>query len=89
MTRLYLRGELDVDSAPDLDEAFERVFSAGRPIVIDCAGLSYCDSFGIRSVLMAGLRGRSTGIGIRIEHANARVRRILEMSGVAEVIAFH
>ena len=69
-TRVYLRGELDVQSSPALDEVLGRALAAGLPIVIDCAGLSYCDSFGIRSVLMAGLRARARGC--RAQHRELR-----------------
>jgi anti-anti-sigma factor len=85
-TRIYLRGELDLESAPVLDEAMVEAMQLGVPIVLDCAGLSYCDSFGIRTVLVAGLRAREGGVPVAIEHATGPARRVMEMSGVAEVI---
>ena len=90
-TRIYLRGELDVASAPELEQALDVVFAERGPngpaaIVIDCAGLSYCDSFGVRSIVIAAQRASDADVGIRIEHAIGRVRQILEISGVGEIV---
>jgi anti-anti-sigma factor len=90
-TRIYLRGELDVASAPELEQALDVVFTGSEtsgpaPIVIDCAGLSYCDSFGVRSIIIAAGRASDAAVEIRIEHAIGRVRQILEISGVGEIV---
>jgi anti-anti-sigma factor len=90
-TRIYLRGELDVASAPELEHALDVAFSAPEasrpaPVVIDCAGLSYCDSFGVRAIILAARRASDAEVGIRIEHAIGRVRQILEISGVGEIV---
>ncbi len=90
-TRVYLRGELDVASAPELEKALDLAFSARQPsapapVVIDCAGLSYCDSFGVRSIILAARRASEANVGIRIEHAIGRVRQILDISGVGEIV---
>jgi anti-anti-sigma factor len=85
-SRVYLRGELDVASAPELEAAFETVVADAVPVVIDCAGLSYCDSFGVRSILLAARRCRDLGIAIHIEHAHGRVRQVLDISGVGNLV---
>jgi anti-sigma B factor antagonist len=89
--RIYLRGELDVASAPELERALDAAFTDPGPdgpaaIVIDCAGLSYCDSFGVRSIIIAARRASEAEVSIRIEHAIGRVRQILEISGVGEIV---
>ena len=89
--RIYLRGELDVGSAPELERALDVAFTdpeanGPAPIVIDCAGLSYCDSFGVRSIIIAARRASEAEVSIRIEHAIGRVRQILEISGVGEIV---
>ncbi|MFD3524877.1 STAS domain-containing protein [Streptomyces sp. NPDC058653] len=44
---LQLRGELDVESVVQLDEAGEiAVRSTSALVVVDCAALSFCDSSG-------------------------------------------
>ena len=90
-TRIYLRGELDVASAPELEKALDVAFTDPGPhrpsaLVIDCAGLSYCDSFGVRSIIIAAQRASDADVGIRIEHPIGRVRQILEISGVGEIV---
>jgi anti-sigma B factor antagonist len=85
-TRIYLRGELDVGSAPALEAALDLAFPTETTMVIDCAGLSYCDSFGVRAIIIAARRATEAEIGIRVEHATGRVRQILDISGVGEIV---
>jgi anti-anti-sigma factor len=85
-SRVYLRGELDVASAPELEHAFETMVANALPVVIDCAGLSYCDSFGVRSILLAARRCRDLDLPVHIEHAHGRVRQVLDISGVGNLV---
>jgi anti-sigma B factor antagonist len=84
--RLYLRGELDMASADDLSRALEAVSAGSASIVFDCGGLSYCDSYGVRAILLAARRCREESRLLRIEHATGRTRQILEISGVTQLV---
>src|SRR5688572_4651431 len=49
---VWLRGELDMDSVPDLRKAFVRVFAEpAHDIVVDLSDLAFLDSSGIRALL--------------------------------------
>jgi anti-anti-sigma factor len=84
---LVLQGELDINTAPDLESALVRLCDAGvREIEIDLRGLTFIDSTGIRAILSAQeqceehhaafflVPGRHTG-----------VNRVFEILGLASL----
>ncbi|MER7769183.1 STAS domain-containing protein [Kitasatospora sp. NPDC096140] len=84
-TVLALYGELDLDAVADLRTAVDRTL-AGRPgvLVIDCAGLEFCDSTGLNALLRA--RARAAVAGSRTELARPRplILRMLELTGATD-----
>jgi anti-sigma B factor antagonist len=82
---LRLEGELDMAG---VDE-FERSLSGGRTdetstYVIDLRALTFIDSSGLRSMIMADQRLRSEGSRFVIVRGPDRVNQVLEMTGVAK-----
>ncbi|MFE3874530.1 STAS domain-containing protein [Kitasatospora sp. NPDC059146] len=76
-------GELDLETVADLEPALTPALAQpGSVIVVDCAGLEFCDSTGLNLLLRA--RARATADGSRIELACPRpmIRRMLELTGV-------
>ncbi|WP_421119357.1 STAS domain-containing protein [Aquihabitans daechungensis] len=87
-TTVSLAGELDPATAPELHARLtELAADAGvTSVVIDLSEISFLDSSGLR-VLVAGneaLRARSADLVLRGPSAN--VRRILEVTGLADLI---
>jgi len=78
---LYLRGELDLGSAPLLRAALARL--GGRTVVIDLGDLTFMDSTGLAVLL----ENRREDGGLRIRGATGRVRALLERTGVLAVLA--
>lgn len=76
-------GELDHDTVEPLRTALEKHEDAAR-IVVDCAGLDFCDSTGLNLLLRA--RSRALESGARLDLAGLRppVDRMFEITG-----AFH
>jgi anti-sigma B factor antagonist len=81
-------GEIDIQSSPILDESLQKAQAEGAwSIVVDLSGVSFLDSTGL-SVLVAALkRGQDGGGGVRLTSPRSNVRRVLEVTGLAEV--FH
>jgi anti-sigma B factor antagonist len=81
-------GELDIVSAPELQEVLEAAQSSGAPnLVVDLAGLQFIDSTGLR-VLLAAKRDADRGGGsLRILNPRAEVRRLLEIAGVLTLLS--
>ncbi|MEU2546810.1 STAS domain-containing protein [Streptomyces roseolus] len=77
-------GELDHDTVEPLDTALEKHADAAR-IVVDCAGLDFCDSTGLNLLLKA--RARALGAGARLDLAGLRppVDRMFEITGALRV----
>lgn len=85
---LRLIGELDVASAPSVRERLIELMRAGNKLlVVDCAALSFIDSSGLALLTYAQLRMAEAGGQVRLAAISRRVRRVLELSGLTEVLA--
>ncbi|MFJ9844817.1 STAS domain-containing protein [Kitasatospora sp. NPDC101155] len=83
---LTLLGELDHDSADDLRSALDDALRPpGTVLVIDCAGLGFCDASGLNTLIRA--RARAAAQGSRIDLARPRplVRWMLQRTGTTQL----
>ena len=85
--RVRLRGELDAAVANELTAAFDEA-CAGEPslLLVDLAELSYCDSSGIRVLLLAAALCASKGVEMRIVGAQWNVRRVFELTNTGRLL---
>ena len=85
-----LRGELDVESVVQLDEAAETALAA-RPslVVVDCASLSFCDSSGISGLVWLYRRLSAQGGHLRMAAAPAPLAKVFSLTGLDQVIPVH
>lgn len=83
--RLALSGELDISSAPQVEEALSRI-EAGKPglILIDLRELEFMDSTGLRTVLSADARARQDGRRLAIVRGPRPVDRIFSVTRLDE-----
>ncbi|MFI2608419.1 STAS domain-containing protein [Kitasatospora sp. NPDC018619] len=82
---LVLLGELDLDSAGDLRTALDRVLAeAGAVVVVDCAGLEFCDSTGLNALLRAQARAAAAGHRIELARPRPLILRMLELTGATD-----
>ena len=80
-----LSGELDIATAPKLDEVVARLEGEGRAlIVIDLRGLQFMDSSGLRALLAADTRARSRGARLVIVRGDDRIQRVLRITRLDE-----
>lgn len=85
---LALTGELDMASAPVLLEHVDALVAAGTVrVVVDVAGLSFCDSAGLNAFIRGDRHCATRGGWLRLTGAQGHVARVLEMSGLYEVLA--
>jgi len=85
---LRLSGELDVESARTLTSALEPLTRRGGTIRIDVADLTFIDSNGL-NVLCTAARDVGERGHVVVLHATPPVRRIIEITGVAELFAIN
>jgi anti-sigma B factor antagonist len=82
---VLLRGELDLASAPALEEALRRVESGSGRLVVDLSELSFIDSTGIHLLLQAHLR---TAGRLSLRPGPPEVQRVLSLTKVANRLSF-
>ena len=77
-------GEIDLATAPALEDAITAAVQApGRlPVVVDLAGVRFCDSSGIRALVHGRLLADQRGLSYRVTGANGIVLDVLEVTGV-------
>ena len=86
---LALSGELDPATAPDLEAAIARCAADGdvATVTLDLAGVTFLDSSGLRVLVAARESLRAAGTELALRGPNANIRRVLEITGLGEVIA--
>jgi anti-sigma B factor antagonist len=89
-TLLIVRGELDVNTAPQLREALvEAIGEGGCRVLVDLEGVGFIDSVGL-GMLMAGLkRARSRGADLEIIATGRAVLQVFEITGVNGIMTVH
>jgi len=80
---MILSGELDSSNAGSLESA-AAVITAGRPelLIFDLSGLRFIDSAGI--AVLIGVAGKVNAV--RLRHPSPIVRRVVEITGLSEVL---
>ena len=83
--QVELKGELDLATAPKLDDELRRV-EAAKPslIVLDLQPLAFMDSSGLRSLLAADSRAREQGWRFVLVRGDDRVQRVLKITRLDE-----
>jgi anti-anti-sigma factor len=84
---LELRGDLDLDSAGILADRVGDLLARGvHGLHIDCAGVSFVDSSGLKALLDADRQATGRGIPFRVVSASEQLRELVAMTGTAELL---
>ncbi|GAA1759196.1 STAS domain-containing protein [Luedemannella helvata] len=79
-------GELDLATAPELAAAIDGQVAEGRVyVVLDLTALSFCDSAGLRVFVRYRRQLEEAGGRFVVAAPSPMVRRVLEISGLAEM----
>jgi anti-sigma B factor antagonist len=82
---ITIRGELDLASGPQLQEALDRISPEETEVVIiDLRGLEFMDSTGLSIIVRAHQRLAAEGCELGLVRGSPQVQRLLELTGVAE-----
>jgi anti-anti-sigma factor len=79
-------GELDLATAPALEDALGRAFGDGtQRVVLDLRELEFIDSSGLRTLLTARRRAEEAGSRFSLVAGHRGLERTLEIAGVHKV----
>lgn len=81
-------GELDLGSADQLQEVLDPAITGGEgPVVLDLADLRFCDSAGLAVLVKTHNALSDQGRRLVVASPSAAIARVLELSGLDQVIA--
>jgi anti-sigma B factor antagonist len=81
-------GELDLATAPALDEALRREAMASKAIVLDLRRLTFIDSTGVSLLLRWTRDSTASGRGFRLIPGSERVQLVFAMTGLLDALGF-
>jgi anti-anti-sigma factor len=82
-----LTGEADLSTGPQLAAGLREAAGSGSgAVLLDATGLRYCDCSAVRTLAAFAGELRAAGRGCRLVAASARVRRLLELAGLTDLL---
>jgi anti-sigma B factor antagonist len=92
-TLVIPEGRLDFGAAAafqaQVEQALAGAGTAPKAVIIDCAGLDYVSSAGLRVFLLAAKGAQRAGIAFAICALKPAVREVFELSGFSRVMTMH
>lgn len=84
---LRVRGEVDMDTAPELNALVDAVIRQGyRSVVLDMALLAFMDASGLRVIASGASRLRPSGGEVVLRSPPQIVQRILDITRLTDVV---
>jgi anti-anti-sigma factor len=80
-------GRLDTVTAGDFEVQLLPLIEAGSKVVIDCWGLDYISSSGLRVFLLALKKAQSTGGQLRLCSLQPSVKEIFDIAGFNHIFS--
>ncbi|MBN6054163.1 STAS domain-containing protein [Nonomuraea sp. RK-328] len=80
---LNLHGELDAFSSDLIAPAVDTMLDSGRQrLTVDTAGLTFCDSQGLRTLLLTDRKLAAAGGAMELVHVHGTLRRVMHVTGL-------
>jgi anti-sigma B factor antagonist len=87
---LAVRGEVDVYSAPTLQEGLTTLLDSGaKPVVVDLTEVGFLDSTGLGVLVAARTSAADTGRTLPIACDHERILRLFKITGLDGVFEIH
>jgi anti-anti-sigma factor len=81
--RVVVSGELDIESAPRLVAlVHELAVGPRRSVELDCSGVTFLDSTGVRSLIVARNEASRNGVDLVLTQPSGPVVRVMDMTGL-------
>jgi anti-sigma B factor antagonist len=87
---IALAGELDIDSAPSVQQAVARLFADGCPgtLTLDLSALEFVDSTGLAAVVYASKLCERSGCELAVIRGPDTVQQVFALTGLLEHLPF-
>jgi anti-anti-sigma factor len=82
-------GEIDATNASRFEDYVTRVREFGVPMVLDFAGVSFMDASGLHVLVRLDTDQRVAGTSLRLVAVRGTVARLMEITGMREVLHTH
>jgi anti-anti-sigma factor len=87
--RLRVSGELDLATAPRLEDAVGTLVEANHErLVLDLGDLRFVDSSGLRAIIVLHERSEREGWSLEVVRPPGRLLRVFQISGIDEHLNF-
>lgn len=84
-----LNGELDTAAASQTEQELQPLLSSGgREVIIDCTGLEYIASSGLRILLSILKSAKGSGSRVVLRNVNEVIRDVLDVTGLSGIFEF-
>lgn len=80
-----IEGRLDTTTAPELEASLKESLDGVEELVLDCNGLDYISSAGLRVLLSAQKRMNLQG-AMKVTGVNETVQEIFEITGFSDIL---
>ena len=89
-TTFSLNGRIDTATAPELEQAINKVIDGGqRKVLLDFAGVSYISSGGLRVLLATAKKLKNPGDKFGICALSPEVLKILKLAGFTSIFSIY
>lgn len=84
---VQLRGDIDTDQAQRLTELLSDLATRVRRVEVDVAAVTFFGSAALTALVTGLLAARKVGHGLRLVALTDQIRRLLDITGLAEELA--
>lgn len=84
-TSMKVVGRLDTTTAPQLEAAIDDCIADVKEFVLDCSGLEYVSSAGLRVILKTQKQMNKQG-SMKLIHVNDTIMEVFDITGFADIL---
>ena len=85
---ITLEGRLDTNTAKSADKEFTEAAASADRFVLDCAGLEYCSSAGLRALKRLNQNAKKKGGPIVMRGVRPEVMDVFDLTGFSALLKF-
>ena len=84
-----LQGEMDTAAAVEAEEVLKPLYTSnGKDVIIDCKGLEYIASSGLRIILSILKGAKASGSRVVLRDVNDDIKNVFKLTGFIDLFDF-